>query len=99
LAAFLIVEIAGVSSEPMYAEYRERVPATLAAHGGTYLVRGGQVEALEGSWRPKRIVVVRFDSAEAARNWWRDPAYSELKALRQQSTTTNMLLVEGLPNA
>lgn len=99
LAAFLIVEVADMSSEPIYAEYRQRVPPTLAAHGGTYLVRGGPVETLEGDWRPKRVVVVRFESAEAARNWWHDPTYSELKTMRQRSTRTNMILVEGPPNA
>jgi uncharacterized protein (DUF1330 family) len=28
-----------------------------------------------------------------------DPGYSELKAMGQRSTTTNMILVEGIPNA
>jgi uncharacterized protein (DUF1330 family) len=87
------------NDEPTYAKYQQGAPSTLAAHGGTYLVRGGQVETLEGNWRPNRVVVVRFHSVEAARNWWRDPTYSELKAMRQRSTTTNMILVEGLPNA
>jgi len=40
---------------------------------------------------------VRFHSVEAARKWWQDPSYSELKGMRQRSTTTNMILVEGLP--
>jgi uncharacterized protein (DUF1330 family) len=57
------------------------------------------VEVLEGSWQPKRVVVVRFDSAEAARSWWDDPGYSELKAMRQRSATTNLILVEEIPNA
>jgi len=56
------------------------------------------VEVLEGTWQPKRVVVVRFDSAAAARSWWHDPEYSELKAMRQRSTITNMILVEGIPN-
>lgn len=99
MAAFLIIEVTEVHDERTYAQYRERVPSTLEADGGAYLVRGGQVEVLEGSWQPKRVVVVRFDSADAARHWWDDPRYSELKAMRQQSTTTNMILVEGIPNA
>ncbi len=99
MPAFLIVDVTDVSNEPIYAEYRKRVPSMLAAHGGSYVVRGGDVEVLEGNWRPKRVVVVRFESAEAARNWWRDPSYSELKVMRQRSTTTNMILVEGLPDA
>lgn len=99
MAAFLIIEVTEVHDELTYARYRERVPSTLATDRGAYLVRGGQVEVLEGSWQPKRVVVVRFDSADAARSWWNDPVYSELKAMRQRSTTTNMILVEGIPNA
>ena len=75
------------------------VLSTPAGHGGRYLVRGGQVETLEGNWRPHRVVVTHFDSVEAARSWWSDPAYSELKAMRQRSTTTNIILVEGLLGA
>jgi uncharacterized protein (DUF1330 family) len=39
----------------------------LAAAGGTYLIRGGEVKVLERDWRPNRMVVVRFDSADEAR--------------------------------
>lgn len=99
MAAFLIIEVTEVHDEQTYAQYRDRVPSTLAADGGAYLVRGGQVEVLEGSWQPKRVVVVRFDSADAAHSWWDDPAHSELRAMRQRSTATNMILVEGIPNA
>src|ERR1700679_468489 len=42
-------------------------PGQVSAAGGTYLVRGGELEVLEGDWHPKRVVVIRFDSKEAAR--------------------------------
>ena len=98
LAAFVIVEINGVCDEATYAWYREEVSANLADAGGQYLVRGGNVEVLEGNWRPGRVVVVRFDSVQAARDWWNSPAYAELKSMRQRSTNTNMIIVEGLLN-
>jgi uncharacterized protein (DUF1330 family) len=98
LAAFLIVEINGVCDEATYARYREEVSANLAAAGGQYLVRGSNVEVLEGNWRPGRVIVVRFDSMQAARDWWNSPAYAELKSMRQRSTNTKMVIVEGLPN-
>jgi len=96
MSAFLIAEIE-VHDEQTYAIYRAGV-ANLAAAGGTYLVRSGELEVLEGDWHPKRVVVIRFDSAEAARRWWSSPEYSELKAMRQRSATTNMILVEGVPD-
>ncbi|HZW93241.1 MAG TPA: DUF1330 domain-containing protein [Candidatus Eremiobacteraceae bacterium] len=95
MAAFLIIEIA-VNDTEVYAAYRQAVSPNLAAAGGTYLVRGGEVEVLEGDWHPGRMVVVRFDSAEEARRWWNSPGYAELKALRQRSAKTNMILVEGV---
>jgi uncharacterized protein (DUF1330 family) len=99
MAAFLIIEIVAVGDAELYAKYRDRVAPNLAAAGGMYVVRGGDVEVLEGSWKPNRIVVVRFDSAEAARGWWKSSGYAELKAMRQGATTTNMILVEGVRNA
>ena len=99
MAAYVVVEINGVCDEPTYAQYRKQVPANLAASGGKYLVRGGEVEILEGSWRPGRFVVVRIDSMQAARNWWNSPDYAELKSMRQRSTHTNMIIVEGVSNA
>ncbi len=40
-----------------YEDYRARVPATIAAHGGRYLARGGATEVLEGSWSPHRCII------------------------------------------
>jgi uncharacterized protein (DUF1330 family) len=99
MSAFLIIEIVGVHDAELYARYRDRVAPNLAAAGGTYVVRGGEIQVLEGSWRPNRIVVVRFDSAEAACGWWNSSGYAELRAMRQEATTTNMILVEGVSNA
>lgn len=62
LAAFLTIEIA-VHDPELYARYRQADSSNLAAASGTYLVRGGEVEVLEGNWRANRMVVVRFDSA------------------------------------
>ena len=52
---------------------------------------------LEGSWAPKRFVVLEFPSAEQARAWWSCSEYAEPKKLRQASADTQMILVEGVP--
>lgn len=98
VAGLLIVEIKSVRDETTYARYREQVSPNLAAAGARYLVRGREVQVLEGDWQPGRVVVVRFDSVQAARDWWNSRAYATLKAIRQRSTDTNMLLVEGVAN-
>lgn len=96
MAAYLIVEIAGVRDEETYAAYRARVSDQLRKSGGEYLARGGTIERLEGTWQPRRIVLVRFDSLADAKRWWSSDEYAELKAMRQASTDTNMIVVEGI---
>jgi uncharacterized protein (DUF1330 family) len=78
------------------ADYRERVPEVIAQYGGTYVVRGGDSETLEGAWDPERVIVLRFDDREAARRWYDSPEYRELRELRQSSSDTDMILVDGV---
>lgn len=95
MAAYLIVDIT-VLNEQRYASYRARVTDSIRQYGGEYLVRGGKVEELEGDWQPTRVVVVKFESMAAAKKWWSSEEYAELKALRQATTDTRMIVVEGI---
>ena len=94
MAAYLISDIT-VLDEERYAGYRARVSDQIRQFGGEYLVRGGKVEGLEGDWQPSRVVVVKFESIAAAKKWWGSEEYGELKALRQATTETKMIVVEG----
>ena len=95
MAAYIIVNVE-VHDPVRYEDYRKSVLATLAPYGGRFLVRGGKVEVLEGSWSPKRFVVVDFPSAEQAREWWNSKEYAAPKALRQATSHTEMVVVEGV---
>lgn len=95
MPAYLLVEIE-IEDPAAYEEYRRLVPSTLAAYGGEYLVRGGRTETLEGDWVPKRLVVVRFESAAQAKKWWSCAEYAPIKAIRQRAAETRMVLVEGV---
>lgn len=97
MAAYLIVDVGPIHDEEVYAAY-SRVPGCIAEAGGRNLARGGAVEILEGDWSPKRVVVVRSDSVGAARRWWSSKEYFVLKPMRQASTTTRMVVVEGIPD-
>jgi uncharacterized protein (DUF1330 family) len=95
MSAYVVVEIA-ITDPQTYERYKQLAPPTIAAYGGRYLARGGATEALEGTWSPPRFVILEFPSAERARAWWSSPEYAPAKAMRQASTETRMLLVEGL---
>ena len=95
MAAYVIVDIE-VTDPAGYDEYRQRVPATLAAHGGRFLVRGGALEVVEGSWRPRRLVVLEFPSLAQARRWYDSEEYREPKAMRLRTSKANVVFVEGV---
>lgn len=76
--------------------YRSRAAASIAQYGGRYLARGGTVEALEGEWRPNRIVIVEFPDIERARAWYRSPEYAAALQVRDAALTRNLILVDGI---
>jgi uncharacterized protein (DUF1330 family) len=78
------------------AEYRRRNTESVANHGGRFVVRGGEVELLEGEWDTRRIVVMEFSDMAAARAWWSSGEYEAIKPLRRGASDTNIILVEGV---
>ncbi len=95
MAAYIIGHI-NVRDAEKFARYREKVPAVVAKYGGSYKVRGGAMEALEGEAPSPRIVVIEFDDAAAARRWYASEDYAPLIALRQSASDGALLLVEGV---
>ncbi len=85
-----------IQDQVLFAEFGKRVAATIEAHGGRYLVRGGEVEIMDGDWSPDRIVVVEFDSTEQARAWLTSPEYTEIKEIRTKAANANVIIVEGV---
>ena len=49
MAAYLITEIE-VTDPKGYEEYRARVGKSLEQFGARFLVRGGEIDVLEGNW-------------------------------------------------
>lgn len=81
--------------ESMFSEYGKAVPVTLEAFGGRFIVRGGNLNLLEGEWPHPRLVIIEFPSQEAAEGWYRSPEYQKIIGLRLGSTVTNLVIVEG----
>ena len=94
MAAYVIAEIE-VTDQASYDEYRKQVPATVEKHGGRFIVRGGKVEALEGGWAPKRLVVLEFPTLQQALGWYRSAEYAPLIKLRQRASHGKLVAVEG----
>jgi len=95
MAAYILVNIQVTDPGP-YAEYKRVAADSVAKFGGRYLVRGGDARKLEGSYEPRRLVILEFESMEQAQAWWDSEDYAGPKALRQSSANTDMILVEGV---
>jgi uncharacterized protein (DUF1330 family) len=94
MAAYLIADIT-VHDPDGYKAYAADVAALIAKHGGTYLVRGGAVDVLEGDWTPARLILVEFPDRGAARRFYEDPAYQPLKRIRTSTSRGHLIVVDG----
>ena len=95
MAGYIIAQLE-VTDPEAFEKYRERVPEIIARHGGRYLVRGGKLEVLEGEWPNPRLVVVAYDSFEAAKAFYHSEAYQEILPLRTAASVGNVIVVEGV---
>lgn len=77
-------------------EYRREVTKLIAEYGGRYVVQGGAVEVLEGSYDERQVVVLEFPSMEVIRAFWSSPAYLRLKAVRENSGVMDAWAVPGV---
>ena len=95
MPAYVIVDLT-VTDLPTMEEYRKRVPATLAAYGGRFLVRGGAHQTVEGDWKPNRLVILEFPTMDQAKRWYHSEEYREPLAMRLRAGHANMVMVDGV---
>jgi uncharacterized protein (DUF1330 family) len=95
MPAYVIVET-DIHEPERYEQYKAASPAAVAAGGGRFVARGGELAVLEGDWHPKRLVVLEFESLEAAKRWYESDTYQEAKKLRDGAANLRMVAVEGI---
>ena len=91
--AYIVASI-NVTDPDGYDRYKNAAIKVTEDAGGTVLVSGGQTEAIEGTFH-NRIVVIEFESIEAARA--AAAGYSALRDTRGTSAPDyNSVIVEGV---
>ena len=88
-----------VTDPQLLDEYKKLSPATVVQYGGRFLARGGQMETLEGTWSPKRLVILEFPSIAQAKAWVNSPEYAPARRVRQKASRSNIIVVDGVPPA
>lgn len=95
MAAFLICDVA-VRNREKLVEYLQLAKGTVEQFGGRYLAQAGETSVFEGDWNPQTVVVVKFPSAEAAKEWYNSESYSAALKVNPKAMVRKMILVNGL---
>jgi uncharacterized protein (DUF1330 family) len=95
MKAYVIFYVKSVSDLAGLEEYRRRAGPALQKAGGTFRIRRGRFEVLEGE-PILGVVMLEFPSMEQARAWYDSAEYQEPLKLRLASSTSQAVLCEGL---
>ena len=90
---------AKIFDREVFAEIAPKIDEAMEAHGGRFLARGGAIEVTAGNWRPDRLVIMEFESFEAARGFAHSQEHHALDSQRALCMTSNTLVLEGFPDA
>jgi uncharacterized protein (DUF1330 family) len=95
MAAYVIYQ-GEVLDPERYEAYKPLAAASIAAAGGRYVVRGGDVEVLEGDEPAGRTVVLEFPTMQAATDWYRGEEYAAARQVREGAARARMYVVDGV---
>lgn len=97
-AVFMVVNLS-VTNEEAYRNYVKGFFDFLKKYGGEFLTYDDSPITLEGdSPRQGRMIIFKFPSEQAAKDWYADADYQLLSEHRRASSRLEFLtLVHGLP--
>ena len=95
MAAYLIANV-DVHDTDAYEAYRSRTGDIVKRHRGRFIVRGGNVQLLEGESGVHRLVVIEFPDVGAARGFYDSPEYQAIIPLRTGVSDATLFIAEGV---
>lgn len=89
-----------IHDQDRFREYLKGVGPSLAKHGGRIVLRGPIAGAVEGHLDTRedtRLVMIEFDSLDAARAWYQSDEYQQLINLREEPVaSTTAFFIDGV---
>jgi len=98
MTAYAIIDV-DIFDIADYLQYQQALRPLLAEAGAHYLVRGGQVEVLEGSQTPQSVLLIEFPSMEALTDFYESDSYLALETQRKSCSRAAMIAVRGIEDA
>lgn len=94
MPVYMVIEVQ-VKNNETYSKYIEKVPVIISKYGGRYLTRGGKTTPITGNWNPEKIVLIEFETIEQLQKCFQSTEYLEIAPLREQSTVSKAIIVDG----
>lgn len=90
-----VIARAKVTNATQWAAYAAATAEAMKIHGGTPIVRGGQMTVAEGEGRARNIVIEFADFA-SAKAYAASPEYAAARKLREGAGEIDIVVVEGV---
>ena len=94
MSAYLVL-MAKIKDPETYKKYTSQTPRLVNKYGGIFLVRGGDVETIEGDPFSDRLVILEFPSRKAIHDLFDDPEYQSVAEYRKASSEAQILAVDA----
>lgn len=95
MSAYAILDLKVLDKEKLQ-EYIKVAPEIIRKLGGKIIVRGGELNSVEGNWNPEKIVMIEFPNYKTANDWWNSDEYKKATRLRKKGANTNVLIIDGV---
>lgn len=83
-----------VHDNEKFAAFSGMAGPVIKAHGGKILARGPNAERYEGNLKGI-VMIIEFDSLDTAKKFYMSDDYQTAKALRDECSDTDLMLIEG----
>ena len=94
MSAYIVAQIE-VGDIEDYREYMKQTPRIIQQFGGRFIVRGGDMETLEGPDETLRIIVIEFPTLDQAKTFYHSTEYSQARKLREGAGLAKLIAIEG----
>jgi uncharacterized protein (DUF1330 family) len=95
MAAYFIAQYV-VNDPKLYREYQAAAAPTIQASGGELVAFDVAAETIEGTPPGSHTVIVKFESPEAAKIWYKSPAYQAIVGKRLAATNGFAIIARSM---
>ena len=85
-----------VKDQEKFQHFSGMAGPAIKEYGGKVLARGPDADRLEGSVSGI-VMMIEFESKEAANTFYHSEEYQAAKAVREECSDTDFMIIEGVP--